>query len=155
MGTCSDFLGGKCAGLGPGDRVGFTGWSLEGNPTLGLGPLGREHIKTCDIFQIAFQKVLWGRSHVKCIFTYMTEQGPYISLHKLFMLTSWGFPGGSDSKESTCNSGDLDSIPGSGRSPWRREGYLLQYSCLENSTERGAWWATVHGVTELEMTEVT
>ena len=44
-----------------------------------------------------------------------------------------GFPGGSDSKESTCNSGDLGSIPGLGRSPGGMHGNLLQYSCLENS----------------------
>ena len=54
-----------------------------------------------------------------------------------------GFPGGSDGKESACNAGD----PGSGRSPGEGNGYLLQYSWLENSMDRGAWWAIVHGVT--------
>ena len=57
-----------------------------------------------------------------------------------------GFPGGSDSKESACNAGDLCSIPGSGRSPGEGNGDPLQYSCLENSMDRGAWWATVHGI---------
>ena len=57
-----------------------------------------------------------------------------------------GFAGGSDSKESACNAGDLGSIPGSGRSPGEGNGNPLQYSCLENSMDRGAWWATVHGV---------
>ena len=57
-----------------------------------------------------------------------------------------GFPGGSDSKASTCNAGDLGSIPGSGRSPGEGNGNPLQYCCLENSMEGGAWWATVHGV---------
>ena len=57
-----------------------------------------------------------------------------------------GFPGGSDGKESACNAGDPGSVPGSGRSPGERNGYLLQYSCLENSMDRGAWWATIHGV---------
>ena len=47
--------------------------------------------------------------------------------------THTGFPGGSDSKESAYNAGDPGSIPGSGRSPGERNGYLLQYSCLENS----------------------
>ena len=55
-------------------------------------------------------------------------------------------PGGSDGKESACNAQDLSSIPGSGRSPGEGNGYPLQYSCLENSMERGAWGATVHGV---------
>ena len=59
-----------------------------------------------------------------------------------------GFPGGSDSKESACNTGNLGSIPGSGRSPGEGKGYPLQYSCLENSMDRGAWWVTVHGVSE-------
>ena len=48
------------------------------------------------------------------------------------------FPGDSDDKKSACNAGDLGLIPGSGRSPGERNGYPLQYSCLENSTERGA-----------------
>ena len=58
------------------------------------------------------------------------------------------FLGGSDSKESTCNVGDLGSIPGLQRSPGEGNGNPLQYSCLENSMDRGAWWATVHGVTK-------
>ena len=53
-----------------------------------------------------------------------------------------------DSKESACNSGDLGSIPGSGRSPGGEHGNPLQYSCPENPMERGAWWATVHGATK-------
>ena len=58
-----------------------------------------------------------------------------------------GFPGGSAGKESACDAGDLCSIPGSGRSPGEGNGYPLQY-CLENSMDRGAWWATVPGVTK-------
>ena len=60
----------------------------------------------------------------------------------------WGFPGGSDGKEPTCNVGDLGSIPGLGRSPAGGHGNPLQYSCLENPMDRGAWRATVHGVTK-------
>ena len=54
-----------------------------------------------------------------------------------------GFAGGSDSKESACNAGDLDSVAGLGRSSGEGNDYLLQYSCLENSVDRGACWATV------------
>ena len=50
------------------------------------------------------------------------------------------------SKESACNAGDLGSIPGLGRSPGEGNGNPLQYSCLENPMDRGAWLATVHGV---------
>jgi len=57
-----------------------------------------------------------------------------------------GFPGGSDGKESTCNGGDLGLIPGSGRSPGEGNSYPLQYSCLENSMDRGAWQTVVHEV---------
>ena len=54
-----------------------------------------------------------------------------------------GFLGGSDGKESACNVGDLGLIPGLGRSPGEGNGYPLQYSCLENSMDRGAWGTTV------------
>ena len=58
------------------------------------------------------------------------------------------FPGGSDGKESTCNIGDPDLICGLGRFPGEENGYLLQYSYLTNSIDRGAWWTVVHGVTK-------
>ena len=58
------------------------------------------------------------------------------------------FPGGSDGKESACNVGDLSLIPGSGKLSGEGNDYPLQYSFLENSMDRGAWWATVHGVTK-------
>ena len=60
------------------------------------------------------------------------------------------FCGGSDGKEATCNSGDLGSILVSVRSPGEGNGYPLQYSCLENSMDRRAWWATVHGIAKRE-----
>ena len=81
------------------------------------------------------------------------EPGGLQSLgHKLsdmtHQLTLWGFSGGTDNKESACNVGDLGSIPGSGRSPGEKNGNLLQYSCLGNSMDKGAWWVTAHGVTK-------
>ena len=69
------------------------------------------------------------------------------------MLMYEDYPGGLDGKESACNAGGPGSIPGTGRSPGEGNGYPLQYSCLENSTERGARWATVHGVSESDTTE--
>ena len=57
-----------------------------------------------------------------------------------------GFPGGIDGKESACDAGDLCSIPGSGRCPREGNGNPLQYSCLENPMDRGAWWPIGHGV---------
>ena len=61
---------------------------------------------------------------------------------------TWDFPGGSDGKVSACNAGDPGSIPGLERSPGEGNGNPLQYSCLENSMDGGAWWAIVHGVTK-------
>ena len=91
--------------------------------------------------------------------------------HKMLYLFSFcsiafGFPGGSDGKESTCNAGDLGSIPGLGRSPGGGHGNPLQYSCLENPMDREAWgrglcsysprgrrvrydWATKHSTASL------
>ena len=66
-----------------------------------------------------------------------------------------GFPGGSVGKESACNAEDLGLIPGLGRSPGEGNGNPLQYSCLENYKDRGAWRATFHRTTESNMTEVT
>ena len=57
-----------------------------------------------------------------------------------------GIPDGSEVKASARNAGDLRSIPGLGRSPGEGNGNPLQYSCLENPMDGGAWWATVHGV---------
>ena len=64
-----------------------------------------------------------------------------------------GFLGGSDGKESTSNEGDISLIPGLGRSPGEENGNPLQYSCLKNSMDRGAWWAAVHEVAELDRIE--
>ena len=71
-----------------------------------------------------------------------------------FISDDRGFPGGSDGKDSACNAGDLGLIPGVGRSPEERNGYPLQYSCLENPVDRGPWWSRVHKVTtESDTTE--
>ena len=69
----------------------------------------------------------------------------YICIHTL-TYTHRGFPGGSDGKESAGYVGDLGSTPRLGRFPEEGNDYPLQYSCLENSMDRGAWLATVHGV---------
>ena len=60
------------------------------------------------------------------------------------LVAIWGFPGGSDSKESACNTGDPGSILGLERSPGEGNGYPLKYSCLKNTMERGEWKATFH-----------
>ena len=66
-----------------------------------------------------------------------------------------GLPGGSAGKESACEAGDLGLIPGSGRSPGGGNGNPLQYSCLRSPMDRGAWRATVHGLTRVGHDSVT
>ena len=83
----------------------------------------------------------WGEGQCSC----------FLLNSKWFFIVSesWegaGSPGGSDGKESACNAGNLDSILGSGRYPGEGNVYPLQYSCLGNPMDRGAWLATVHGV---------
>ena len=62
------------------------------------------------------------------------------------LILTLGLPGGSDGEASAYNAGDLGSVPGLGRSPGEGHDNPLQYSCLKNPRDRGAWWATVHGV---------
>ena len=83
---------------------------------------------------------------------------PQVKFQSLYLLSFEGtraisqdrnrcsFPGRSDGKESAFNAGDVSSIPGSGRSAGGGIGNPLQYSCLENPMDRGAWWGTVHVV---------
>ena len=98
----------------------------------------RHSSKTRLKYTTVFQR--W--SYVLCLWSltplHVCNNG--ISLHLL------GFPGDSDSKEPTCNTGDPGSIFGLERSPRDGNGCHLQYPCLENSMDRGVWQATVHGV---------
>ena len=74
------------------------------------------------------------------------EMGLWICAFKKNSGDSWDFPHGWDGKDSAYSAGDAGSIPGSGRSPGEGIGNPLQYSCLENPMDGGAWWATIHGV---------
>ena len=78
----------------------------------------------------------------------------HVGVEKLRSLSSmmWGFSGGSVVKNLPAKAGDTGSVPGSGRAPGERSSNLLQYSCLGNPMDRGAWWATVHGVTKVSDT---
>ena len=82
---------------------------------------------------------------------FMSNIMQFLVLHQVLICV--GFSGGSDSKESACNAGNAGLIPRSRRSPGEGNGNPLQYSCLENCMDIGAWWATVHGVAkELDTT---
>ena len=80
--------------------------------------------------------------HIVCMFTSL----PNTFEIRMYITKTKGFPRSSVGKDSACNSGDLDSISGSGRSSGEENGNPLQYSCLENPMDRGIWWATVHVV---------
>ena len=99
------------------------------------------------------------KHHLYCILdsAYNWNYSGFLS-YSVFLYTSTtlGFPVwlfGSDSRESICNAADPGLIPWSGRSPGERNGYPLQYSCLENSVDRRAWWATVHGILQARKLE--
>ena len=80
------------------------------------------------------------------LLTPATECEFYKGFKKNLYLCSLDFPGGSVGKESACNVGDPGFIPGPGRSTGEGNGNPMQYPCLENSMDREAWWAKVHGV---------
>ena len=83
------------------------------------------------------------------VFLYKSHSLIFIELTLLLIVCSeLGFPDSSSYQESACNAEDLGLIPGSGRSPGEGNGNPLQYSCLENPMDRGAWRATVHGAAE-------
>ena len=98
--------------------------------------------------------MLWVHTHLA-----FQAKGKTADMYALWLLStrtdrhsfvggSPGFPSGPDGKESACDAGDPDSISGSGRFLGEENGYLLQYSCLENLMYKGAWQATVYGVTK-------
>ena len=112
------------------------------------------------IFKNGHGKVIFGDSG-KNSYYFGVEVTSYVlgrSLKELLIILFWvlvvrvesymGFPGGSVVKNSPANAGDMGSIPGLGRSCGEGNGNPLQYSCLGNLMDRGAWWATVHGVAE-------
>ena len=69
-------------------------------------------------------------------------------IYALYVSVLWDFPGGSVVKNPPANSGDTGAVSGLGRSPGGGNGNPLQHCCLENPIDRGAWWATVHGITK-------
>ena len=110
----------------------------------------------CGLFKFAFFQISTVHLRfihvVACFSSLFWELQKYSNVWIYQFL--WGFPGGSDSKESACISGHLGSFLWLGRSPGGGHGNPLQCSCLENSRDRGAWGATIRGVTkESDMTK--
>ena len=117
--------------------------------------LGKQHLKAFYLFcPFSSPFHIGGKFKITIGSVFIELSVPYFKLcidhkypsHLPLVRLIQGFPGGSDGKESTHNTGDLGLIPGLGRSPGEGNGYPLQYSCLEKSTNRGAWQATGHGV---------
>ena len=93
---------------------------------------------------------------VRAIWFHSPQKRKRVGISNLHPMIHWrGFSVGSDGKESACNAEDPDLIPGSGRSPGGGNGNPLQYPCLENSMDRAAWQATVHGLKKVsDMTNI-
>ena len=108
-------------------------WEWDVNASISWHPNAPKHV----FFPLVCQG--WQMINI-----YWTEWNSFLLPYPLEV----GFPGGSDGKESACNAGDLGSVPGLERSPGGWHSNLLQYSSLENSMDRGAWWTTVHRVTK-------
>ena len=87
---------------------------------------------------------LWAQAFCSHHRVYLLHSSAIVFLFVFTRLS--GLPGSLDGKQSTCNAGDLGLIPGSGRSPGEGNDNPLQYFCLENPMDGGAWQATVHGV---------
>ena len=99
------------------------------------------------IFQIESQRPVKHRVKSICLYTSPKVKIEKITLPtKVHIVKAMGFPRSSVGKESACKAGEPGSIPGSGRSPGEGNGNPLQYSCLENPMDGGAWQATVYGV---------
>ena len=88
-------------------------------------------------------KVAW--PFLKFLYPWYSNPLPGPACIWVLLVYKRGFPGGSEGKASVCNAGDLGLIPGSGRSPGEGNSNPLQYSCLENPMDGGAWRAPVHG----------
>ena len=121
-------------------------------PAFHLIRLSRQWNSTCYcprvplvIWIYLISSMHWGSNWLILHYLNLTDSWVWTVSNKNFN-SEWSFPGGSEVKTSACSAGDLGSIPGSGRSPGEGNGNPLQYSCLENPMDRGAWWATVHGV---------
>ena len=106
-----------------------------------LATLWAELIAFLITYRLCFHISLFHFFSCKPQFYYFRE----VTFQSKPVLIMVKYPGGSDSKESACNVGSLGLIPGLGRPPRGGHGNPLQYSCLENPTDWGAWWAAVHG----------
>ena len=95
-----------------------------------------------ELWELVMDREAW-RAAIHGVANSRTRLSDWTELNLTF---PGGFPSGSESKESACSAGDLNSIPWLGRSPGKGNGNPLQYSCLENPMDRGAWQATAHGV---------
>ena len=121
---------------------------LLGLQSMGSQRVGQDWVTFISLhffISHASQFYLWNILNVIKVFWKRYKPTPNYFLMFLTLNSGLGFPGGPESQESVCNAGDLGLISGLGRSPGKGNGNPLQYSCLENPMDRGAWRAIVHG----------
>ena len=130
---------------------------LQSFPATGSFPKCWLHIRWPKYWNFSFSFVISPSNEHSGLSPFRIDWFDFFAVHgalkhllqhhnlKASILWHSSFPGGSDGRESACNVGDPGLIPGSGRSPGEGNGSPFPYSCLENSMDRGAWWATVQG----------
>ena len=162
---------GRCPGKGNGNPLQYSCLenSMDGS-LVGYSPWGRKESDTTKwlhlmmailpgvswyliVVLIFISVIISSAEHLSmCFLTICMSSWRKVNLFKFLLGYSCigGFPGGSVLKNSPANEGDLDSTPGSGKSPGGGNDYPLQYSCLGNPMDRGAWQAIVHRVTKIK-----
>ena len=131
-------------------RGGAIGWLGHRGGALmeGISAILGRDMRACFLSVLCHVRIQQKDHHLQTRKQALTRHQICLFLPSRLWYWCYSSPCGSDGKESAHNAGDTGLIPGSGRSLGEGNGNPLQYSCLENSMDRGGWWATIHGITK-------